>query len=70
MAARANVVHGGKVGDPPQMRDAAGMHDGCANVIDQLFLNQGFAIPDRIEYLAHRQRRDGVLADQAEVCAK
>ena len=66
MAAGAHLVQRGQVGDAPQVRDAAGVHDGRADVVDQLVLDQVLAVPDRVEHLADRQRRRGVLADQAE----
>ena len=42
------------------------MHHGRADIVDQLLLDQLLGVPDRIEDLAHRQRRGGVLADQPE----
>ena len=66
MASRAHVIQRRKVGDLLQVRDAAAMHHRHANVIDPLVANQIMRIPDRIEDLAHRNRRRGVLADHAE----
>ena len=42
------------------------MGNGGANVVDKLLFNQLFAIPDAVKDFPHRNRRDGVLADQAE----
>ena len=66
VAAGAHLVHGGKVGNTAQVRDAAGVHDGGADVVNELVLNQVFAVPQAVENLTHGQRRGGVLADQAE----
>ncbi|MNJ67154.1 hypothetical protein D3C77_632980 [compost metagenome] len=48
------------------MRDAARVHHGGPDVVDQLVLHQVLAVPDGVEDLAHGQRRGGVLPDQAE----
>lgn len=50
------------------MGDTAGVDNRGADVIDQLLLYQMLAVPDRIEYFTHRQRRHGVLANDVE-CA-
>lgn len=42
------------------------MGDGGADIVDQLFFDQLFAVPDAIEHFPYRNRRDGMLADQAE----
>ena len=42
---------------------------GRADIVDQLLLDQLLAVPDRVEDLADRERRRGVLADQAESLA-
>jgi hypothetical protein len=55
-----------EIRDSAQMRDAAAMHDGRADVVDELILDQMFAIPDRVEGLAHRERRHRMLPDQFE----
>ena len=52
--------------DPAQVRDAAGVRNGGADVVDEPFGDQLLAVPDRVEHLAHRDGRGGVLADQAE----
>ncbi len=36
-----------ETGDAAQMGDAAGMHDGGADMVDELFLDQLLAVPDR-----------------------
>ena len=66
MAAGTHMVEFGEARDAAQMRDAAGMHHGRADIVDQLLLDQLLAVPDRIEHFADGQRRRGVLADQAE----
>ena len=67
MAAHAHVVQAGEVRDAAQVRDPAGVHDGGADVVDQLFFHELLAVPDRVEHLAHGERRHRMLADQAEV---
>ena len=42
------------------------VHDGRADVVDELIFDEMFAIPDRIEGLAHGERRHRMLADQLE----
>ena len=64
--AGAHLVHRREVGDAAHVRDAAGVHDGRADVVDQLLADQVLAVPDRVEDFADRQRRGRVLADQAE----
>ena len=66
VAAGAHLVQRRQVGDAAQVRDAAGVDDGGADVVDELLLDQALAVPDGIEDLAHGQRRGRVLADQAE----
>ncbi len=55
-----------KSGEAPHVRDAARVHDGRADVIDELILDQVLAIPDRVEHLADGQRRNRVLSNQLE----
>src|SRR6266702_201905 len=50
-----------------QVSDPSRVHHGCPDVVDQLLLNELLAVPDAVEHLAHRKRRRGVLADQAEI---
>lgn len=64
--AGAHLMQRGKIGQPAHMRDAAGMDNGGADVVDQLLLDQVLAVPERIEHLAHRQRRYRVLANHFE----
>ena len=66
VAAGADLIEIGEVRDLAQMADAAGMDHGGADIVDQLVLDQFAAIMDRVEDLAHGQRRGGVLADQLE----
>ena len=61
-----HLVQIGQRRDPAQMSDAAGMHHGRADVVDQLLLDQLLAVPDAVEHFADRQRRRRVLADQPE----
>lgn len=42
------------------------MSNGGTDIVDKLFFNQLFAVPDTVEHLPHGNRRDGVLADQTE----
>ncbi len=56
MAARADLVQRGEIGDAAQVRDAARMGQGRADVIDQLFFDQLLAIPDTVEDLADGDR--------------
>ena len=66
MAAGADLVERGQVGDAPQVSDAAGVDHCAANVVDQLLLDQLLAVPDGVEHFAHGQRSRGVAADMAE----
>ena len=66
VASGPHVMQGGEFEDPAQAGHAAGMGAGGADVIDELVRNQLAGVPDGIEHLAHRQRRGGVLADQAK----
>ena len=66
VAAGAHLVELGERGDLAQMRDAAGVDHRGADVVDQLVLDQLLAVPDRVEHLADRDRRHGMLADQPE----
>ena len=42
------------------------MGNSGANIVDQLFFNKLLAVPDAIENFPYRNRRDRMLADQAE----
>ncbi|MNY50727.1 hypothetical protein D3C86_1862550 [compost metagenome] len=66
MEPSTHLVHGRKIRDAPHMGDAARVHDGGADVVDQLLADQRLAVPDRVEDFPHGQRRGGVLADQPE----
>src|ERR1700739_131532 len=63
MATGLDVIEIGELRDSSQVADAARMHDGGANVVDQLLLDQLLAIPNAVEDLPHRKRCRGVLAD-------
>src|SRR5688572_29347110 len=66
MEAGAHLMKRGEVRDTPHVRDAACMNDGRADEVDELLLNELFAIPDGIEHLTYRERRDSVTADNLE----
>ena len=66
VAAGADLVQRGEVGNAAQVRDAARTHDGAADEVDQLVLDQVLGVPDRVEDLAHSQRRRRMLANQLE----
>lgn len=66
VTAGSHLVESGKIGNPPQLRNAARSNDGAADIVDQLVLDQILGVPDRVEDLAHGKRRDGMLADQLE----
>jgi hypothetical protein len=66
VAAGANAVEIGEARNAAQMRDPAGVHDRCANVINELLLNQRLGVPDRIEDFAHREWSGRMLANQPE----
>src|SRR2546430_1709225 len=61
-----HLMHLREVRDLPQVRDAAGMNDGCPNVIDELLLNELLTVENRVEHLSDGNRRRRVLADQPE----
>ena len=42
------------------------MGDGGADIVDQLLFDKLFAVPDAVENFRYRNRRDRMLADQAE----
>ena len=60
------LIEVGEGGDAAQVGDAAGVHHGRADVVDQLLLDQLLGVPDGVEDLADGERRGGVLADQPE----
>ena len=64
--AGAHLVERGEVEDPPQVGDAAGVHDGGAHVVDELLGDQVLDVPDRVQDLADRDRGGGVLPDEPE----
>src|SRR5262249_20277519 len=67
VAARAHAVELGQVQDAAQVGDPAGVHDAHADEVDELLGDELLAVPDRVEDLADRQRRGGVLAHEAQV---
>jgi len=68
VGACSHLVEAGQIGNQPQVRDAARMRDRGANVVDELLLDQIFAVPNAVENFAHCQRRGGVLPDEFEGC--
>ena len=66
MTAGAHVIQLGERRNLPEMRDAARMDDGRADVVDQLLGDQRLAVEHRVEDFAHRDGRDRVLANQPE----
>jgi hypothetical protein len=40
--------------------------NGGTDIVDKLLFDELFAVPDAVEHFAHRNWRDGVLADQTE----
>ena len=66
MTTGAHLVQAGQVGNDPQVCNATGVRDGGADVVDQLLLDEIFAVPYRVENLAHRQRCGGVMANELE----
>lgn len=66
MGTRSHVIYVGEIRNSPQVRDSARVHDGGADIVDQLFLDQLLAIVDAVEHFTDRERRGGVLADDPE----
>ena len=66
MRSRPHVVQLGERRDFPQVADPPAVHDGHADVVDQLFLDELLAVVDGVEHFAHRDRRRRVLANRAE----
>jgi hypothetical protein len=54
---RSHAVQRREVRDAPHVRDAAAVHDGRADVVDELVLDQVLAVPDRIEHFADGEWR-------------
>ena len=63
-----DLVRVREVRDPAHVRDAAGVHDGRADEVDQLAFDELLAVPDRIEDLTDRERRDGMLRINSNAC--
>ena len=61
-----HLIHFGQAGNFLHLREAAGMNDRGANIVDQLLLNELLAIEDAVEHFAHGQRRRRMPANQAE----
>src|SRR5690606_27941567 len=66
MKAGAHLMERSKVRQATHVRDAAGMHDRGADVVNELPLDQLLAIPNGVEHLAHRERRDRVTSNHFE----
>ncbi len=57
---------GHKIKDALQVRDPARMHHSASDIVDQLLLNQIFAVPDAAENFTNSKRGCCMLADEAE----
>src|SRR6185295_14510639 len=66
MKTHAHLMKRREIRDAPHVRDAARVHDGRADVVDELRFDEVLAIPDGIEHLAYCKRRHGVAADDLE----
>src|SRR4029077_5568985 len=66
MTTGANLIQLGEAGDFSQVGNSACVHDGGADVIDELFLDELLAIEDGVENFADGERRGGVAANQAK----
>ncbi len=55
-----------EIGNSTHASDTARMGDGGADIVDQLLFDKLFAVPDAVENFPYRNRRDRMLADQAE----
>src|SRR4051812_23638381 len=66
MKPRAHLIHSAKIRDAAQMCYATAVHDGSTKVIDQLILDEMFAVPNRVEYLTDSERRNRVLSNPFE----
>src|ERR1700687_6203242 len=66
VTAGADQVNLGKAGNFSQMGNSTGVHDGGADVIDELLLNELLAVVDGVENFADGERRGGVAANQAK----
>ena len=66
MRAGAHLVQTGQIGNDAQMGDAARVRDGGADVIDELLLNQIFAVPHSVKNFPYRQRCGGVMSNELE----
>src|SRR5947208_3078244 len=66
VTAGTHLVEFGQSGDLFEMRDASGMDNRRADVVDELFLNQNVAVVDRVKYLSHGQRSGSVTPDDPE----
>src|SRR5579871_1804248 len=60
------MIEVGEACDASQMCDAAGMHHGHTDVVDQLFFDQVLRVPNRVEHLADGKRRRGMRSDEAK----
>src|SRR5260370_3293818 len=66
VAPGADLIQSRQACDLPQVRYSTRMHNRRPDVVDELLLNELLAIVDRIENLADRYWRSGVLADEAQ----
>ena len=61
-----HLVHGRKIRNAAQMCDPACMHDSGPNIVNQLVLDQVFAVPQSVEDFAYGQRCRYVLTNEFE----
>jgi len=66
VAAGADLIDFCKAGNFSEMGNSASVHDGGADVVDQLLLDELLAIVNGIENLADGERRSGMAANQAK----
>lgn len=65
-ANRYAPVERGKIGNAAHPGNTTGMGKRGADIVNQLLFNELFAIPDTVKDFAYRNRRDRMLADEAE----
>ena len=66
VTAGAHVMDRGEIEDAAEPGDAAGVDRRDADIVDQLLLDELFAVPDGVEHLADGDRGGRMLPDQAE----
>src|SRR5271168_3485184 len=66
MAAGADLIERGEVGDFFQVREAAGVNDRHADVVDPLVADEVVRVPDGVEDFADGDGCSGVFTDELE----